>query len=234
MKNKYFLGVFFFSLIITIVTIVTIVYFKTNKNNNFTESFNSNKQNFILLGDSIIKNDAYVSNNTSVNNLLIEKTNGKTRCFAVDDSTITDVYKQISQISDNFNTTQTTIFLSVGGNDILTKFENNYNKQTDVDILGTIFVSYKNVVKNIQLKFPKTNIVLFDLYFPENIKYKQYHPVIHKWNNLIYNFAEQPNNKISSVFKISNILTQKNDFTFGIEPSTTGSQKIVDIILSSY
>ena len=37
-----------------------------------------------------------------------------------------------------------------------------------------------------------------------------------------------------SVFKISNVLTQPDDFTFGMEPSATGSRKLVDTILTSY
>ena len=60
----------------------------------YKEPFNSEKQIFVLLGDSILKNDRYVSNDQSVQFLLMERTNNKTHCYAVDDSKIIDVYKQ--------------------------------------------------------------------------------------------------------------------------------------------
>ena len=37
-----------------------------------------------------------------------------------------------------------------------------------------------------------------------------------------------------NVIKISNILTQSDDFSFGIEPSANGSKKLVEIIMSNY
>jgi hypothetical protein len=75
-------------------------------------------------------------------------------------------------------------------------------------------------------------MVLLDIYYPDNLKYKQYHPVINEWNNKIYDYAREPKNNISSVLKVSNILTQGDDFSFGIEPSSTGGKKLVDSILN--
>jgi hypothetical protein len=48
---------------------------------------------------------------------------------------------------------------------------------------------------------------------------------------MIYRFASGPNNNIYSVIKISNQLIQEDDFTYGIEPSSNGAKKIVDLIL---
>ena len=51
---------------------------------------------------------------------------------------------------------------------------------------------------------------------------------------MIYDFAENPKNKIYGVIRISSHLTQNEDFSFGIEPSSSGGQKIADLILGSY
>jgi hypothetical protein len=49
---------------------------------------------------------------------------------------------------------------------------------------------------------------------------------------MIYHFAEKPKNKIYDVIRISSHLTQNEDFSFGIEPSSSGGKKIVDLILN--
>ena len=48
---------------------------------------------------------------------------------------------------------------------------------------------------------------------------------------MIYDYATKNN---FSVLKISNILTESEDFSFGIEPSSNGSKKLVDAIMGSY
>jgi hypothetical protein len=48
---------------------------------------------------------------------------------------------------------------------------------------------------------------------------------------MIYNYSNKNN---CSVLKISGILTHSDDFTLGIEPSSVGSKKLVETILSSY
>jgi hypothetical protein len=94
-----------------------------------------------------------------------------------------------------------------------------------------MFAAYKKLVNAIQTKVQQANIVLLDIYYPENMTYKQYHSIISEWNNMIYDYAKT--NKYE-VLKISSILTKPEDFTLGIEPSATGSRKLVDAILSSY
>ncbi len=77
----------------------------------------------------------------------------------------------------------------------------------------------------------KSNLVLLDIYYPENLSYTQYHPVLKEWNGLVYKYASKND---YSVLKISKVLTKTEDFSFGIEPSATGGRKIVDTIISSY
>ena len=138
------------------------------------------------------------------------------------------------QRKNNLNSSSSTIFLSAGGNDILTHYVDDNNDLTNKNILGTMFAAYKKLIKSIRTKMPNANIVLLDIYYPENITYKQYHPIINEWNEKIYNYASEHKNNIKSVLKISNILTKGDDFTLGIEPSSIGSQKLVQAILTSY
>lgn len=223
---------FYLYIFILLCFIIGVSYWTTI--NSTIESFNSDKQTFILLGDSIFQNDAYVSDGKSVNDLLLERTNGKTISLAVDHSKIVDVYDQVLKIPDNLNSSSSTIFLSAGGNDILTHYVDDNNDLTNKNILGTMFAAYKKLIKSIRTKMPNANIVLLDIYYPENITYKQYHPIINEWNEKIYNYASEHKNNIKSVLKISNILTKGDDFTLGIEPSSIGSQKLVQAILTSY
>jgi lysophospholipase L1-like esterase len=200
---------------------------------NTKEGFTSNTKSFILLGDSILKNDAYVSNGKSVANLVAER-NQNIYCFAEDDSKIVDVYSQIDKIPHEFDSPNTLIFLSAGGNDILSHYVDQNQDIKNTSVLNPMFSAYKNLIKSIQKRMPQSKIILFDIYYPDNLTYKQYHFIIKEWNNMIYDFAENPKNKIYGVIRISSYLTQNEDFSFGIEPSSSGGQKIADLILGSY
>jgi hypothetical protein len=72
------------------------------------------------------------------------------------------------------------------------------------------------------------SIILLDIYYPTNIKFAQYKPILEEWNKLIADFASTNN---LQVINISSILTDSTDFTLNIEPSETGGEKIVDNIL---
>jgi len=204
----------------------------------YVEGFNPEKQHFILLGDSVFKNDVYVANGKSVDVLLKEKTNGETTTLAVNDSIISDVYYQLDKIPDSLKSRSasvkvyknTTIFLSVGGNDILAQFDEK-NKEFDIKIIDTIFTAYEKLVKTIQAVMPNAIIVLVDIYYPENIKYKKYHKIIETWNEKLDKFARENNFEL---LQISLVLTLPEDFTFDIEPSAIGSEKIVDAIMKSF
>lgn len=224
---------FYLYIFILLCFIIAVSYWTTYASSKYelVESFNSDKQSFLLLGDSILKNDAYVSDGKSVENLLVERTNGKTTCLAIDHSKIVDIYSQVDKIPEELNSTSTTVFLSAGGNDILTHYVDQGNDSTDTSILGTMFAAYKKLIKSIQKKLPNANIVLLDIYYPENMTYKQYHSIINDWNKMVYEYAGKNG---LSVLKVSGVLTQPDDFSFGIEPSATGGRKLVDAILLNY
>jgi len=223
---------FYLYIFILLVFIIAVSCYNTYINSNTNiEPFNSDKQTFILLGDSILKNNAYVADGKSVDILLEERTNGKTICLAMDNSKINDIYDQVYKIDHNLNTPFTTIFISAGGNDILSYYVDRENDSTDTSALTTFFSAYNKLVNSIQNKLPKASIVLVDIYYPNNLTYKKYHSIISEWNKMIYDYATKNN---FSVLKISNILTESEDFSFGMEPSSNGSKKLVDAIMTSY
>ena len=221
---------FYLYIFILISFIIAVSCYNTHITS-YIEAFNTNNQTFILLGDSILKNDAYVSDGKSVDDLLQERHSGQTLCLAENNSTITDTYSQINSIPIDLDNSSTTIFLSVGGNDILNYHINNDTTADDTSILKPICNSYKKLVKAIRTRLPSANIVLVDIYYPDNLSLNQYHPIINEWNTFLYSYAKKQN---YNVLKISKVLTKSEDFSFGIEPSVTGSNKIVDIILSNH
>jgi len=194
----------------------------------FGNSNNKNVKTYILLGDSIIKNNSYVKNGKAIEDILNEKTNGNTHCYAKDDSTIVDIYSQLDSISSELNKGSTTIFLSAGGNDILNNYADKEVSIKDTKDLDPIFNAYKTLIKSIQTKMNDSKLVLLDIYYPTNIKLAQYKPILEEWNKLIADFASTNN---IEVINISNILIESTDFTLNVEPSETGGEKIANSIL---
>lgn len=225
---------FYLYVFLLLCFIISVAYLNTYLYNNLKESFQSDKQTFVLLGDSILKNNIYVNDGKSVEEILKKNTKVNTICLAKDNSKINNIYSQIEKIPDKLNNNFTTIFLSTGGNDILSQFINQEKDIKNTTILDKIFESYINLIENIHYHIPNANLVLLDIYYPDKIEYKQFYPIIKKWNKKLYNFALEPKNNISSVLKVSNLLTKSDDFSHGIEPSNYGSKKLVDSILTHY
>lgn len=222
--KHFYLYILLLSLIIIAVSTFTHYY----KYYVLREHFSNNDKTYILLGDSIIKNNSYVKNGKGIDDILNQKTNGNTYCYAKNESTIVDVYSQLESISTELNKKSTTIFLSVGGNDILNNYRDKEVSIKEVKVLDPIFNAYKKLIKSIQTKMDNSKVVLLDIYYPTNIKLSQYKPILQEWNKLISDFASTNN---VQVINISNILTDSTDFTLNIEPSETGGEKISDNIL---
>jgi hypothetical protein len=218
---------FYLYIFILSIFIILMAYRNTYK---IEEAFNTNRT-YILMGDSILKNNAYVSDGKSVESLITAR-NNKILCLAEDHSKISDIFIQVNNLPIELNNPNTYIFLSAGGNNILSHYVDNNEDTTNTSILKPMFGTYKNLIKSIQTRLPKAKIILLDIYYPNNLQYKQFYSIIKEWNNMIYNFADNPKNKIYSVIRISNYLTQNQDFSFGIEPSSSGGKKIADLILS--
>ena len=230
---------FIFKMSILISIILCVSYYNTYTNSYIEkfnssaniEKFNSSATRFVLLGDSILKNDKYVVRGKSVNDLFMERTDNKTLSFAKDDSKITDVYSQLESMLSITESANPTIFLSIGGNDILFHFVENNGEITDTTVLDGVFSEYKKLLKQIIIDFPESPLVVLDIYYPNNATYSKYHQIIQKWNQKLYEYATKNN---ISVVKISSYLTQAEDFTHGIEPSEIGGDKLVTTLLSEY
>jgi len=215
---------FYLYIFILSIFIIGISYKKT------IEGFNSDKM-YVLMGDSILKNNAYVADGKSVETLIGDR-NKQIITLAEDHSKISDMFMQVNKLPIELNNSNTYIFLSAGGNNILAHYVDQNQDATDTSILNPMFSAYKNLIKSIQTRLPNAKIVLLDIYYPDNLQYKQFHSIIKEWNEMLYEFANNKKNNIYKVIRISNYLTKKEDFSFGIEPSSSGGKKIAELIVS--
>ena len=199
-------------------------------------------KNVYLIGDSIIKNDLYVSKEKSVenhiNNLLKSNKSGEiddnlrinVNNLAVDNSVINDIYDQIKFIPED-SKDMNVIILSVGGNDILRKYVYMYN--TDFVGLTTLFNKYKQLVERIKSRFPEPDykLVIMNIYYPPDKQmFSPFYPHIKEWNKSIDNLVNKSNNDIGLI-RIDEKITDKEDFVNKIEPSEIGGEKIAREII---
>ena len=181
----------------------------------------SNKY-IVLIGDSMLNNYNYVQN--SIPERLKIKTNNVLN-VANDNSIINDCYAQLDKIPDNLNTSNTYVFISAGGNDILTTIE-----QLDKPGITAIFNKYITFIKKIKTKFPKVKLNVLNLYLPTSPQFKLYENTINIWNNLIQTHSKN----IYNVIETNKLLIQETDFAFDIEPSDTGGEKIANAIYLTF
>jgi hypothetical protein len=196
----------------------------------YIEAFEQTKaKTIVLLGDSILKNNSYVTK--GVDEILNDSTDCKVVSLAQDKTTIGHTYKQIEEIPDSMNDTATVIVISAGGNDIIEDYINGpYDADEDKTQLKRIFSSYKVLIKALRVKMDKARIYMLDIYYPTNNQYKEFYRLIEGWNEMQSEYAFETKD---SIIKISESLTKPQDFAFDIEPSDKGGKKIVDAILSS-
>ena len=225
---------FYLKIFVLVLFIIAVSYWNTYCNS-FIESFSFNSSNkningnktIVLLGDSILKNNSYVSNGKGVDNILEER-NAKVVSLAENNSKIVDIYGQINKIPLELDSKSSFIFLSSGGNDILSFYVDQNGDATDTGFLNTMLAAYKKMVKSIQTRMNNCQIVLLDIYYPTSNQFAQYRPIIEEWNSLIANYARE--NSLG-LLQISQSVTSSEDFTVGIEPSEKGGAKIVQLIL---
>jgi len=201
----------------SIVIIVSCAYFKGLK-----EGLKNN-DNIVLIGDSVLNNSNYVSAGKSVVEILKTKTPNVFN-FSKDGATIRDCYEQIDKIPLILNKTNTTVFISAGGNDIL-----NNRTQLNSQKIGNIFNNYIELLKTVKARLDNANINVLNLYLPINPRYQSYKPSIDQWNQLI----KDSSSKIGETYNVINLdtlLTSPTDFVYDIEPSETGSEKIASSI----
>jgi hypothetical protein len=188
-----------------ILSIVTIMMCQYKPNETLV-----NKEKWLLIGDSILNNKNYVFEKESVEYILTNKYNFLLTNYAEDGEHLNELQDKVFQLNDiELNSS---IVISIGGNDIL--------RNRDVN---KTFEKYKNVVKQISIKFPECNLYILDLYYPPCCRFKKYYDKITTWNNKLNKLKTIENVRI---INISQLLTSKNDFVFEIEPSYLGGLKI--------
>ena len=221
---------YIFILIFIILVVSFYTQYKYDSIN--TETFSNNKNSIVLLGDSILKNNSYVKNGQSIEDILRENKGDNLYCLALNNSTIVDVYSKIDSIPIELNNENTTIFLSSGGNDILSQYVDKHDSDvSDTHVLNVIFIAYKKMVKSLRAKMNKVKIVLIDIYYPTSNQFSQYKPIVQDWNKMLEKYARE---KSYGLIQISKSVTASDDFTLSIEPSEKGGEKIARSILNYY
>ena len=209
---------YFIIILISLIIVFSCAYFKSIK-----EAFETNNNNIILMGDSVLNNSKYVPTNKSVFAILKTKTNNVFN-YAKDGATISDLYDQLDKIPLELNKSETNIFISAGGNDIL----NKQIKLNDASI-KQLFNSYLTFLDALRTKLNSVKINLLNLYLPSNPRYKSYQLSVDTWNQLLQKNANTIG-KMYNVVDIHSLLTSPSDFVYDIEPSETASEKIANLI----
>lgn len=204
-------------IVISLVIVFSCAYFKSLK-----EGL-TNNNTVILMGDSALNNANYVPEGKSVYDYLKKKIN-KVINLAKDGATINDLYTQLDKISVDLNNSNTYIFISAGGNDIL-------NKRTELSSaeIRRLFDTYMDFLKALRAKLGSTKINIVNLYLPSNPRFQSYKTSIDQWNQLINQYS----NKIGEMYNVIDfhgLLTTPEDFVYDIEPSESASNKISILI----
>jgi lysophospholipase L1-like esterase len=193
------------------------------------ENQNQNKstKNIVLLGDSILNNSDYTFPKDSVPSLIsqqLEKSPEKTLYnLAKDGATINDCVNQLKSFPPELNNSETSVFISAGGNDILN------GRRTENTEITKLFAKYMDFIQSVKTRLDKTNIILLKLYYPVKPSYKIYYPAVTQWNQLLV--------KNSSTFGYDLLETDKliileEDIVYDVEPSAKGGKKIADAVIS--
>ena len=211
-------------IIISLVIIFSCAYFKSLK-----EGL-TNNNTVILMGDSVLNNSNYVSAGNSVYDNLKKKLD-KVINVAKDSATINDLYEQLDKIPVDLNNSNTYIFISAGGNDILNNSNLGLNKHTELNNneIRRLFDTYMIFLKALRTKLGSSKINIINLYLPANPRFQSYKTSIEQWNTLI----NQHSNKIGEIYNIvdfHSLLISLEDFVYDIEPSESASNKIANLI----
>ena len=175
------------------------------------------------MGDSVLNNANYVPSGKSVYDSLKSKLS-KVINLAKDGATISDLYRQLDKIPVDLNNTNTYIYISAGGNDIL-------NKRIELSSteIQRLFDSYMVFLNALREKLGRVKINILNLYLPSDPRYQTYKTSIDQWNHLI----QSSSSKIGEMYNVVNLntlLTSPEDFVYDIEPSESASDKIAYLI----
>jgi hypothetical protein len=180
---------------------------------------------FIILGDSILKNNKYVPHDKSIEFLLTNntKSSNKLLFLAKDDSRISDLEEQLSGIVEK----NTFMIISTGGNDILQYI---YTQSLNSSILNTLFKKYTQTINTIINTHKPSRVYLLNIYFPTDKSIQPFYQYINEWNILLEEYVKS--NSITELISINDICNNAEDFVYIIEPSEQCSRKIANKIFN--
>jgi len=193
------------------------------------ENSNQNKstKNIVLLGDSILNNSDYTFPKDSVPSLIsqqLEKSPEKTLYnLAKDGATINDCVNQLKSFPHELNNSETSVFISAGGNDILN------GRRTEIEQIDKLFTKYMDFIQSVKKRLDKTNIILLKLYYPVKPLYKIYYPAVTQWNQLL---VKNSSTVGYNLLETDKLIILEEDIVYDIEPSAKGGKKIADAVIS--
>jgi len=204
------------------------------------EPFNSRTDQIFLLGDSMFKNDHYVPGGKSVTDHLLRKLPDSEHAitvYAKNGATISDVYSQLNRISRSADSISTNIFVSVGGNDLLSLASYTTFKY-DQPAYDDLFSKYKLLMEKIRREFPESKLHLATIYYPSGSD-KALKKIISNWNKQVRCYVgssihiKTPVVQRPTYVPVDEYLVEPLDFVRTIEPSSTGGEKIAKLIAKS-
>lgn len=192
----------------------------------------SSSQQLVFLGDSILNNANYVPKGQSTYDLTKQQV-PNTFQYAQDNAQIQSVTQQLSAANQananakaKWNTSNTTIVLSVGGNHLLSRKPFQLSRAQIQDW----FTQWLALVQTLKTQFPSARLVVLNLYQPASSLYTPYKPYIDQWNALLQENAGQVGRSYT-VIDIHKLLTTAADFISEVEPSAQGSAKIANAVV---
>jgi hypothetical protein len=180
------------------------------------------KYSVLLLGDSILANEKYVPKGKSVFDFLkaVYGDGDEVFLFARDNYTIHDVYFQISNLPISYNSKNTSIVLSVGGNNFLTG-----------TTLGVAKKEYIFLIERIRENFGECKLYLVNLYLPfDPLLQNLYEKIVVEWNSFLEGVVRD--GLAYGLVDISRVITEPEDLVSKIEPSAIGGEKIAGAIVN--
>lgn len=182
-------------------------------------------KHIVLMGDSILRNDAYLQDGHTVEHWLKKRASIRNVLnVAENHAKVVDVFAQVERLPFDLDTQDTVIFLSAGGNDILAHYVDQQQDVSDMSMLVPLMRAHQELRESIQARLPKARVVALDIYYPQSPTYQRFHPILRSWNSRLESNAPH-------VLAISKCVTQPTDFVFGMEPSSSGGKKIAELIV---
>lgn len=206
-----------YSWISTFILLIICIYFYFYKYfyKFVFESF-ENSSTYILLGDSILNNSNYVKENENIESMFINQ-NENVINLAKDNVNLYTMELQLNELNDLSINHNDILVLSVGGNDLLATRNINDLK-----------IQYSSLLNKIKNTYPYNEIILLDIYYPDEKNYKNFYSKITEWNNFLLSLKDK-NVKVALISEI----VSKDDLVYNIEPSSNGGKKIVSLIIST-